>query len=93
VPNRTPTEYYRDHKERLNQKGRQYYQDNAEQIKQYIKQYRADNKDKIKEQKSQKHDCPGGGKYQNTTRARHFKTKKHRKYGVQSLHMEPFSIL
>ena len=65
IPNRTKAQHYQDNKEVIITKQLQYYHDNRESIN-------------IK--KKQKHQCPCGGKYTNSTKARHFKTKKHRAF-------------
>jgi hypothetical protein len=60
-------------------------------LQQYNKQYRIDNKDYLKEQKkqynqdnreqlNQKHTCDCGGRYTQTHKARHMKSKKHKSY-------------
>ena len=67
-----------------NRTQKEYYQDNREQIIERRKQYKEDNKQKILEQKNQKHNCQCGGKFTNTSKARHFKTKIHKDY-IESL--------
>ena len=59
---------------------KQYYETNLESITEKIKVYRENNKDKIKEQKGANFNCECGGKYTNTHKARHLKTKKHLEY-------------
>ena len=49
-------------------------------------EYHQANAEHIKEQKSQKFDCPRGGKYPHTSRAKHFKTKRHRNYELGKEH-------
>jgi len=76
-------QYYKQHKELLKQNHKQY----RETHKEYNKQYYEQNKEqsiqyykKNKERLTQKHNCPCGGKYTTTHRARHLKTKRHQTY-------------
>ena len=66
---------------------KEYRVDNADKIKQYridnadkIKQYYIDNIDKINAVKKVKFICECGGKFTNTNKAQHFKSKKHTNY-------------
>ena len=43
-------------------------------------QYYQDNIEEIRTKQSQKHQCPCGGKYTNTNKSQHFKSKKHRAF-------------
>jgi hypothetical protein len=58
----------------------EYYVENAELIKQQVKQYREKNANHIKQHKTQKHDCPCGGKHTHQNKALHINTKKHQKH-------------
>lgn len=91
IAGRTPKEYYQDNKDnfkqyrednkdKIKENIKQWKKDNKEQIKRHMKQYRQDNKDKIKQQKTQKHNCPCGGRYTQTNKTQHIKTKKHQDY-------------
>jgi hypothetical protein len=84
-------QYYQDNKEQRKEYQKQYGQDNKEQIKEYQKQYGEDNKEKLKEykkqwyqdnkeKKSEKFNCPCGGRYIFSSKARHLKTKLHIAY-------------
>jgi len=92
IAGRTVKEYYQDNKDEILEKKKQYQQDNKESIVVYKKQYYQENKDeilvkrkkhyqenkdKILVKRNVKHDCECGGKYTNSSRAKHFKTKKH----------------
>lgn len=91
VAGRTQKQYYIDNKERLKTQHQEYYENNKNKIKDYRitnsdkikerkKKYREDNTDKIKQIMKQKFTCDCGGKYIYSTKARHFKSKKHQKY-------------
>ena len=70
--------HYREaNKERLNKSSRDYYVANKEKITEKNKQYHEANKTKFDAIRSQKFDCPCGGKYGYTHKASHLKTKKH----------------
>ena len=59
---------------------KKYEEEHKEEIKDKNKNYRLENEVKIKEFKSKKYDCPCGGKYCHSEKARHYKTQKHLKY-------------
>jgi hypothetical protein len=65
IAGRTRAEHYRDNAEQLNARQKEYYHNNTE---------------KIRAQHKQKHDCPCGGKYTTSDKAKHLKTKKHQAY-------------
>jgi hypothetical protein len=80
-----------DNADKIKQNKKQYRIDNADKIKQNNKQYRIDNADKIKQYrvdnanrlkalKKVKFVCECGGKYTNSGKAHHLKTKKHTNY-------------
>lgn len=48
-PQRTPAEYYQEHKEELNEKAKEYRQQHKEEKKEYNKQYQQQHKEEIKE--------------------------------------------
>ena len=67
-------DFYKENKNKINESTKKYYIKNNERILQQCKQYRESNRDKILE----KHDCEiCGGKYVNSSKARHLKSKKH----------------
>lgn len=77
---------YKDYRKRKNETQREYYEKNKlvinEKRKDYNKinnkLYYEKNKQKILDHKNTKHICEVcGGKYSNTSKAKHFKTKKH----------------
>ena len=70
---------------------KEWRQNNKEKYKEYKKKYRANNKNKINEKNNkyyqtnkkklnQKFNCECGGKYTDTHKSAHFKTKKHQDY-------------
>jgi len=69
--------YYQDNKAKIAEYKKEWREDNLDKIKEKEKKYYHDNKEIIKEQKSEKHDCPCGGRYIWGGKARHFKTQKH----------------
>jgi hypothetical protein len=75
-PTRSDKEYYEDNKDKI----KKYYEDNKDKIQEIQKQYREDNKDKLQQYKNEKHHCVCGGKYTTSSKAKHFKTKRHLKY-------------
>lgn len=95
VAGRTQKEYYQENKEYILTRQKQYAENNKEYIKARKKKYREDNKEKInaesreyyhnnKEkinaQQNQKHNCDCGGKYTQSNKARHMKSKKHQAF-------------
>ena len=76
IPNRTDAEYREDNKEKIIK----YYEDNKEKIIAKTKKYYENNKVKVYQWKTQKFNCPCGGKYDNTHKSRHEKSKKHLNY-------------
>ena len=69
-------EYYEDNKDKINEKLKEYRLNNKEKIKETKKQYRLKNKDTI----NKKFNCSCGGKYTNSNKVKHMKSKKHLKY-------------
>ena len=72
--------YLQENKDVIKEKNKQYREENKEVIKEKEKQYRQDNKEVIKEKKMALTNCECGGKYQRTSKSRHFKTVKHTSY-------------
>jgi len=69
IPARTKKEYYLDNFEK--------YRENN---KKYNKKYYLDNKEKIKEKQNEKIKCDCGSVYQYKSKARHYRSIKHRNY-------------
>jgi group I intron endonuclease len=65
--------YVENNKEHIKVKKSKYYECNKNKVKVRQREYAEKNKDKI----HQKFDCPCGGKYTHTHKARHVKTQKH----------------
>lgn len=80
VPGRNKKDYLIDNKNKIQEQKKRYNKDNQDKIQEYQHQYRQDNKLKIQERQKTKFDCPCGGKYTNTGKARHIKSKKHQQY-------------
>ena len=77
IAGRTIKQYREDNVDKLKERGKKYREDNTDKLKQYEKQYRENNVDKIKLKKNQKHICICGGKYTQSNKLQHEKTKKH----------------
>lgn len=75
--------YREDNKEKLAERKKDYYCDNREKILEYKKQYRETHREQIKQYKTQNQECPCGGKYQITSKARHLRSKRHIAYAEQ----------
>jgi hypothetical protein len=69
--------YKEKNKEQLKEYKKEYREKNKEEIKERERIYRENNKEKIKEYKNQKVECTCGGRYTNSSKSKHFKTKKH----------------
>ncbi len=67
-------------REQLDEYQRQYRQENKEQLDEYQRQYRQENKEERKQKANEKHNCSCGGKYTNSSKARHFKSQKHQTF-------------
>lgn len=76
IPGRTLKEYYEDHKEELQEKGRKYNEENKEKRKEYGIIYYQKRKDDLK----QKIECECGSIVSKYNMSAHRKTKKHKKY-------------
>lgn len=77
---------YKDYRKRKNETQKKYYEKNKlainekrkEYNKQYFKKYYEENKQKLKDYKNTKYICEVcDGKYSNSSKVKHFKTKKH----------------
>ncbi len=64
----------------LNEKCKLWYQSHKEEALKYKREWNLKNADHVKEQKRKKFNCECGGKYQHSTRARHFKTERHQAF-------------
>jgi hypothetical protein len=73
-------QYYIDNKESINSRALQRYYDNIDDRKLKHKQYYQKNKDKLLKMAKTKQQCECGSFYCYSTKTRHMKTKKHRKY-------------
>ena len=80
IPSRTYKEWYNANKDTVLEQQKQYRETHKEAIRARDKQYYADNKVAILAKKSEKHDCPCGGRYTHCQKARHLKTEKHQTY-------------
>ncbi len=73
-----PTRFKRmDPKEYRAMIGVEYYAKHKDEILNKVKKYNEDNREKVLEWKLQKHSCECGGKYCNSTKARHLKSARH----------------
>ena len=75
-------EYVKQNIDEIKIKKKEYYQNNKDKILEHRKEFYEKNKDKVKEyyQTLTKFNCDCGGKYRQSDRLKHFKTKKHQKY-------------
>jgi hypothetical protein len=64
------------YKDKISNYQKQYQQENKEHFKEYKREHYLKNKDKLNE----KNECPCGGRYSFSTKARHFKTIKHQNF-------------
>ena len=64
---------------------RKEYQKNKEEITMRCKEYREKNKEKIRQHKNEQFVCECGGKYTQSHKSRHLKTKKHQNYLIELL--------
>jgi len=80
IEGRTCKEYYQDNIEQIKEQKKEYREKNRDDILKKKRNYYQNNKIGIKEKKSQKFVCDCGGKYTKSHKARHLKTKKHKKY-------------
>ena len=73
-------EYRELNKEKLNKLYKIYYENNKMQLTLKNKEYTEKNKEKLKEKRSQVINCNCGLNYQQSNKARHFKSQKHINY-------------
>jgi len=73
VPNQTKKEWEIQNQDKNAEYQTEYRDTNKDKIKEYAAKYYAENQDKIKKEI----DCKCGGKYQNMSKARHFRSKMH----------------
>ena len=74
-------QYYLEHQEERNEYNKErikkYHQKHKEKKKEQMKEYREANKEQLNLKAKQKHDCVCGGRYTNSGKCQHFKTKTH----------------
>lgn len=70
-------EYWTNNKDKIKSYSREWRENNKEYIKSKTAEYLKKNAEKIKQKKSKLTLCECGGKYQNSVKARHLRTKKH----------------
>jgi len=80
IAGRTSKEYNQEHKEEKKEYMKEYRQQHKEEINEKANEYYQEHKQEINEKRNQKHDCECGGKYSHSTKARHFRGKKHLNY-------------
>ncbi len=68
--------YYQELKQEINEKHNKYYLSNIDKLREKHRKYNSYNRNKLRE----KFDCPCGGCYCHSDKAKHFKTNKHQKY-------------
>lgn len=73
-------EYHKANKEKLNQQVREWRVIHKEESKQKRKVYLTENKDEISQRRKIKMTCECGSIFRKITKARHFRTKKHKTY-------------
>jgi hypothetical protein len=69
-------QYRLDNLDKMREYGKQYYYDNLDKKKQISQNYRLKNEEKLK----QKITCECGGRYSQSSKAKHFRTNKHIHY-------------
>ena len=69
--------YIKKNKEKITKQVKEYFEKNKECIVEYKKEYYKQNKQQINEKSLKKYDCGCGGKYQYSSKSKHFKTFKH----------------
>lgn len=74
------SEYMRDHREKYSELKKKYVEENRDDILKYHKQYNNEYYELKKDELMARTKCDCGGSYNKTTKARHFKTKRHLKY-------------
>ena len=70
-------EYWVKNKDKIKCYARDWRENNKEHIKSKTAEYMKKNSEKLKHKKSELTFCECGGKYQNSVKARHLRTKKH----------------
>ena len=70
-------EYREKNKEKIKEKQKEWNEKNQEKIKENDKEYYEKNKEKINEKQKEKSNCECGGKFTNSNKAVHLKSKKH----------------
>lgn len=73
--------YYTYNKDYIIEQRKKYYIKNKEKLKEYNKSYQQENKERINE----KFNCYCGGKFTRAHRSKHFKSKLHLDYNLNTL--------
>jgi gas vesicle protein len=72
--------YQQEHKEELKKYNQKRYQDGKEEIKERVKKYRQEHKEEIKKRTSEKITCECGTVINRSSKTRHERTIKHKKF-------------
>lgn len=73
-------EYNINNSDKVKQRNAKYYNEHKEDNKKRRAKYWQENKDRFEKTRSEKFDCPCGGKYSYTSKTKHFRTEKHKAY-------------
>ena len=73
-------ERYEENKEEIQQKQQIYREQNRDKLRDGYKAHNEKNKDKISEWKNTKHTCECGGRFTNSSKSTHIKSKLHQTY-------------
>ena len=69
-----------ERKRRCREYDKKYREEHKEEKKERDKKYKEEHKEEIGKKKKAKFNCECGGKYQQSTKARHFKTERHQAF-------------
>lgn len=78
--------YREANKEKVNAQKKAYSEANKDKINAKHKKWREENKEKLQQIRSEKHQCPCGGRYTHVNKVKHEKTKKHQQFINQTIH-------
>ena len=73
-------EYYKEHKEEIKEKCKVYYEEHKEEMNKQSKVYNEEHKEEIKKQQSKKYTCACGSELCWGYKAKHERTKKHQEF-------------
>jgi len=73
-------EYYDENKQKICKRMNEYYDENKQKICKRVNEYYKKNKDKIEAKRTQIYECECGGKVTVSHKARHLKSKGHKKW-------------